>query len=115
MTDFPQRYKELQSLVAAFGKENAGVAGGFGRMHAAAVGAGALDAKTKELMSLAIGIAVHCEGCIAYHVHDALAAGATRPEIIETIGVAVMMGGGPGLMYGCEALEALDQFGRAQT
>ena len=36
----------------------------------------------------AIGVAVRCEGCIAYHVHDAVAAGATRQELLETIGVA---------------------------
>jgi hypothetical protein len=29
---------------------------------------------------------------------------------VETIGVAVMMGGGPSVMYGAEALEALNQF-----
>jgi AhpD family alkylhydroperoxidase len=84
--------------------------GGFGQLHQKATADGALDKKTKELMALAIGIAVHCDGCVAYHVHDALKAGATRPEILEAIGVAIMMGGGPAWIYGCEALEALDQF-----
>ena len=46
-------------------------------------------------MALAIAICTHCEGCIAYHVHDALDAGATHDQVTETIGVAVMMGGGP--------------------
>ena len=113
MTNYPEFYQQLQSLVGTLGKEAAGTIGGFSRMHQAAVAAGALDAKTKELMSLAIGIAVHCDGCIAYHVRDALAAGASRAEIIETLGVAVMMGGGPGLMYAAQALEALDQYERA--
>jgi alkylhydroperoxidase/carboxymuconolactone decarboxylase family protein YurZ len=48
---------------------------------------------------------------MAYYVLDALRAGATRQEITETIGVAVLMGGGPAVMYGAEALEALAQFG----
>ena len=61
-------------------------------------------------MALAIGIAVHCEGCVTYHVHDAVKAGATAQEVAETIGVAVMMGGGPAVVYGTEALEALAQF-----
>jgi len=113
MTDYPEFYTRLQSLVGTLGKEAAGTLGGFSRMHQAAIGGGALDAKTKELMSLAIGIAVHCDGCIAYHVHDSLAAGASREEIIETLGVAVMMGGGPGLMYAAEALAALEQFEKA--
>ena len=61
-------------------------------------------------MAPAIGIAVHCEGCITYHVHDALRAGASSQEVAETVGVAVMMGGGPSVVYGAEALEALAQF-----
>jgi AhpD family alkylhydroperoxidase len=84
--------------------------GGFAALHRASTSEGALPTKTKELIALSIGIAVHCDGCIAYHVHDALAAGATRDEIVETIGVAVMMGGGPSVVYGCEALEAVEQF-----
>jgi len=60
--------------------------------------------------ALGIGIAARCDGCIAYHVHDALRAGATRKEIVETIGVAIMMGGGPATMYGAQAFEALEQF-----
>ena len=71
---------------------------------------GALEKKAKELIALGIGIAVRCDGCISYHINDALKAGASRREIIETISVAVMMGGGPSMVYGCEALEALDQF-----
>jgi AhpD family alkylhydroperoxidase len=69
-----------------------------------------LSTNANELIALAIRIAVHCDGCIAYHVHAALKAHATRREIAETIGVAVMMGGGPSVVYGCEALEAVEQF-----
>jgi AhpD family alkylhydroperoxidase len=65
-------------------------------------------------MALSIAIAVRCEGCIAFHVHDAIAAGATRQEIVETIGVAVMMGGGPAAMYACDAFEALEQFEKSK-
>ncbi len=47
---------------------------------------------------------------MSHHVHDALKAGASRQQIAEAIGVAVLMGGQSSLMYGCEALEALEQF-----
>jgi AhpD family alkylhydroperoxidase len=83
---------------------------GFTQLRVAATAAGALDLKTKQLVALAIGVAVRCDGCIAYHVHDALRAGAGREEIMEAVGVAILMGGGPAMVYGCEALEALDQF-----
>ncbi len=71
---------------------------------------GALDAKTKELMALAIGIAMRCDGCIVYHARAAQRHGASREEVAETIGVAVELGGGPAAVYGAEALAAFDQF-----
>ena len=71
---------------------------------------GTLDAKTKELMALAIAIAMRCEGCIVYHTRAAQKKGASREELAETIAVAVEMGGGPATVYGAEALAAFDQF-----
>ncbi|MCS7031257.1 MAG: carboxymuconolactone decarboxylase family protein [Gloeomargarita sp. SKYG116] len=68
---------------------------------------GALDTKTKELMALAIGVVLRCDGCIGFHTRAALQAGATAQEIMETLSVAVMMGGGPALMYATHALDAL--------
>jgi alkylhydroperoxidase/carboxymuconolactone decarboxylase family protein YurZ len=41
---------------------------------------------------------------------DAIQAGATRPELLETIGVGVMMAGGPGTIYAAHALDAVEQF-----
>jgi len=71
---------------------------------------GALSAKVKELIALAIGIVVHCAGCISFHIHDAIEAGASREEIVDAISFAIMMGGGPAVVYGSQALEALEQF-----
>lgn len=82
----------------------------FGQLHKAALANGALSTKHKELIALAIGISSRCEGCISYHVNGALRAGASREEVTETIGVAVLMGGGPSTVYGAEAFEALEQF-----
>lgn len=64
-----------------------------------------LDKKTKELMSLAIGVAIRCEPCILWHCAEAVNAGATLNEILDTIKVAVCMGGGPALAYGVKAYE----------
>lgn len=107
---YPALYDHLQGLIGQLGKQLSGPIGGFARLHTQAMANGALTTKVKELMALSIAIAVQCDGCIAYHVHDALTAGATHEEVVETIGVAVMMGGGPALMYGAEAFEALGQF-----
>ena len=83
---------------------------GFSKLHSSSVKDNALSSKIKELIALAIAITVRCNGCIAFHVNDALKAGANRQEIMETIGVAIMMGGGPSVVYGAEAMEALNQY-----
>jgi AhpD family alkylhydroperoxidase len=69
---------------------------------------GALSARTKELMAVAISIAVKCEGCIVFHIQNAIKHGASRGEIVETICVAIEMGGGPATVYGGKALAAFD-------
>jgi len=107
---YPDIHAHIQKLMGEIQREMPSVMEGFGKLHHAAVADGTLDPKTKELIALGIAISVRCEGCISFHVHDAVKAGATRPEIVETIGVAIMMGGGPSLMYGVEAYEALGQF-----
>lgn len=109
-TNFPARRTELQGLMLRLGREIPATMGGFANLHKAATGKGALDGKTKELIALGIAVAIRCESCIAYHVRDALTAGATHAEVLETLGVAVMMGGGPAAMYACDALTALEQF-----
>lgn len=109
-TDFVARRSELKAGFRKLHQAIPGAMSGFGALHGAAMEQGALSPATKELIALAIGIAGHCDGCIAFHVHDALIAGATRSEIEETIGVAVLMGGGPAAVYGSDALAALEQF-----
>jgi AhpD family alkylhydroperoxidase len=109
-TNYLEVHKHLEERLIQFGKEMPGPMTGFARLHKKAVEDGALSAKTKELMALAISIAVHCEGCIVYHVHDAVAAGATRQELLETLGVGLMMSGGPGSMFVALAMDTIDQF-----
>lgn len=110
MKDYPAYHKHLQELMGKLGEEHPEVMKGFGSLHSAATAEGELDSATKELIALGIAIAVHCDGCISFHVHDALEAGASKAAIVETIGVAILMGGGPSVMYGVEALEAVSQF-----
>jgi AhpD family alkylhydroperoxidase len=71
--------------------------------------AGALDPKTKELIAVALSVGSRCDPCIAFHVHAALRHGASRDELMEVLSVAVMMGGGPSLMYAAHVIEAMDE------
>lgn len=82
----------------------------FIQLHQQALAPGALDAKTKELIALAIGIMEHCDGCIASHARGAAAQGATKEEVAEAIGVTLLMGGGPSTVYGPRALAAFEEF-----
>lgn len=107
---YPDIHTHSQKLTGQVQREIPSVMEGFGKLHHATAGDGTLDPKTRERIALGIAISVRCEGCISFHVHDALKAGATRPEIVEAIGVAILMGGGPSLTYGVEAYEALGQF-----
>lgn len=87
----------------------------FGGLHQAAMKPGALTLAEKELIALAIGLAVRCENCIYSHVQAALKAGATRDQVLEMAGVAVMMQGGPTYTYLPRVIEALDALAEEQA
>jgi len=82
----------------------------FGALGRAATAGGALDAKTKELIAPALGVAARCDACIGFHVQALVRLGVTRQEIDETLGVATYMGGGPSLMYAASAIAAFEEF-----
>src|SRR5574342_218747 len=83
----------------------------FAAISQAALAPKALD--TKELIALAIAVALRCDDCIAFHVKSALQQGASREEITEALGMAIYVGAGPSVMYASHALDAYEQFGEA--
>ena len=82
----------------------------FGDIAKAAVKPGALDQKTKELVALAVSVAIRCDDCVAFHTKAAVEQGASREEVMETLGMAIYMGAGPSVMYASHALQAFTQF-----
>lgn len=110
MFDFTKHLDEMQALMNEYGQAAPDVMGAFGRLNKVATAPGVLDVKTKELIGIGISIGVRCESCLSVHVGDAIKAGATDEEIAETIGVAILMGGGPSLMFGMKTWEAVKQF-----
>ncbi|MGB1844598.1 MAG: carboxymuconolactone decarboxylase family protein [Thalassobaculaceae bacterium] len=107
-------YKEIAAdLTSSMGRLQKGIPDtmkGFAAMGAAAKASGALDAKTKELIAIAIAVAVRCDGCIAAHTKAAEQYGVDREEILETLSMAVYMGGGPSVVYASQALDSFDAF-----
>ena len=85
----------------------------FSELGKAATSAGTLDAKTKELIAIALSVAARCAPCIAFHAQTLVKLGATRQELDETLGVTTYMGGGPSLMYAANAIAAFDEFSQA--
>lgn len=108
------RYQELTTRInrhlGPFRTAAPEVMQGFGAMARGAMGAGALDEKTKELIAMAIGVAARCDGCLGFHAKALVRLGATPEEFQEMLGIAVYMGGGPSLMYAAHALEAFEEF-----
>lgn len=100
----------ISNSLAGFSKDSSDFMQGFRAMSQAATKAGSLDEKTKELIALGIGIAKQCDGCIGFHTKKLIKLGVTKEEFVETLNVAVYMGGGPSLMYAADAMLAYQQF-----
>jgi AhpD family alkylhydroperoxidase len=109
MANYKEQAQDVFNFIGTLSKENAGIAEGFGKMHKATGEDSALSVKHKELIALGIAICIRCEGCISCHVQGALQAGATQEEIVETIGVSTVMGGGPSIVYGDKAYKAMKE------
>jgi AhpD family alkylhydroperoxidase len=114
-----KKYKEItqdiSNYTAKLRKEIPEVMSGFGAMALAATKDGVLDKKTKELIALALGVAARCDGCVGFHAHALVKLGCTREELLEMLGMAIYMGGGPSLMFAADALKAFEEFSDTQN
>ena len=115
--DWVQTTKDMSVALKQLRGGAPAVMQGFSAIAQAALKANALDTntKTKELIALAIAVATRCDGCIAFHAEAAVKQGASREEVLETMGMAIYMGAGPSVMYAAQALEAFDQFQDIKT
>ena len=103
---YSDQIKKVDQRVGALAKASPKVMGAYGQLVQSAMTDGALDTKTKELMALAISVAIRCEDCIAYHTRAAIKLGAAEDEVVESLGVAVELGGGLSVVYSARALAA---------
>ena len=102
-TDISQALEKLRGEIPETMK-------GFSAMARGAMAAGAISALDKELIALGIGVASRCDGCVGFHVKALIRLGVSREQLMECLGVAVYMGGGPSLMYAAEALRGYEEF-----
>jgi len=70
---------------------------------------GALTAKTKDLIAIAVAHVTQCPYCIRAHTKSALARGATDKEIMETIWVAAEMRAGAAIAHSALAIDLMKE------
>ena len=109
-TSYQETFKKISGRLQTLHQNIPDVMNGFSVLHKAAIKDDVLDAKTRELIALAIGVAGHCEGCVIFHAQALAKMGASRKEVEEMLGVCILMGGGPSMMWATEALAAFDEF-----
>ncbi len=54
---------------------------------------GALDVKTKELLGLVASAVLRCDDCIKYHLETCHKIGLSKEEVMESMGIATLVGG----------------------
>jgi AhpD family alkylhydroperoxidase len=75
----------------------------FWAFDKAAMAAGAVPVKYKELMALAVAFTTQCPYCIQIHAGRAREAGATDQEIAEVVNVAAALRAGGAITHGTHA------------
>jgi AhpD family alkylhydroperoxidase len=108
MLDWNNYRKQLLGRVGEIAKITPDTTRGYQTLAGAAVKNNRLDAKTVELISLAVAVTTHCDGCIAIHTEQALKQGATREEITDALSVAIAMNAGAALVYSARVLDAVE-------
>lgn len=108
MLDWLGYRKELIGRIGEIGKLSPDTLRGYQTLSGAGEKTGHLDAKTRELISLAVAVTTRCDGCITVHTGEALKHGATREEIAEALGVAVAMNAGAAMVYSARVMDAVN-------
>lgn len=67
-----------------------------------------IDAKTRELIALAVAMTLRCDGCINAHTDAAIKAGASKEEMVDALGVAIMVNAGATMVYSARTIDAFD-------
>lgn len=108
MLDWNEYQKQLMSRIGEIGKLSPDAVHGYLTLSDAGAKTGHLDAKTRELISLAVAVTTRCDGCITVHTEAAAKHGATAEEVAEALGVAIAMNAGAALVFSARAMDAFE-------
>ena len=115
MLDWLAYRKQLTGRIGQFATLSPDTVKGYQTLSRAGAATGHLDAKTRELIALAVSVTTRCDGCITVHTAEALKHGATRDEIAEALGVAVALNAGAAMVYSARTLDTVDAYVAAAT
>jgi AhpD family alkylhydroperoxidase len=106
MLDWNEYMKQVQSRAAELGRLSPEIIHGYRALSDAAQKTNKLDARTRELIALAVAVSLRCDGCITIHTSAAIQNGASEEEIVEALGVAISVNAGAALVYSSRVLDA---------
>ncbi|WP_433860408.1 carboxymuconolactone decarboxylase family protein [Pseudomonas thivervalensis] len=109
MQDWKQTRKDINARLVQLNGLSPETMKGMDSLGAAGAKTHYLDAKTRELISLAVAVTTRCDGCIAFHAAEAKKVGVTNEEVAEALGVAINMNAGAALVYSAHVLDAFDK------
>lgn len=110
MLDWQNYRRQLVGRIGEVGELSPETLAGYQTLSKAGQKTGRLDAKTRELIGLAVAITRQCDGCITVHTAEALKYGATREEIAEALGVAVALNAGAAMVYSARVMDAVEAY-----
>jgi AhpD family alkylhydroperoxidase len=106
MLDWNEYRQQLLATIGEMAKISPETVRGYGELSNSGAKTGHLDAKTRELIALAVAVTRQCDGCITVHTDAAVKHGATREEIMEALGVAIVVNAGAALVYSARVMDA---------
>lgn len=106
MVNWNDYRKQLMHRVGELGKLSPDTVAGYQALSGAGKKTNHLDAKTRELIALAVAVTTRCDGCISVHAAEAARLGVSREEIAEALGVAVAMNAGAAMAYSARVMDA---------
>jgi AhpD family alkylhydroperoxidase len=106
MLDWDGYRQELSKRIGDLGRLTPATVRGYRELSDAGSKTAHLDAKTRELIAIAVGVTRQCDGCITTHVDAARKQGATAEEVAETLGVAIAINAGAALVFSARAMDA---------
>ena len=108
MLDWNAYRDQINAAVKEMATANPDIVKAYAGLNQANAKSTRIDAKTRELIALGVAITLRCDGCINAHTDAAIKAGATKEEVVDALGVAIMVNAGAAMVYSARTIDAFD-------